>query len=262
MMSDGTQRYLGYLTTPLYLTCFGLLLVLFHPIQIVAYHGFGYGAQQKVIHWLNLCLTRSLLLVGAKVDFQVRHDRIPTGSPLIFVANHQSMNDIPALIWYLRRYRLVLIGKRELSRGIPSISLNYHYGGAVSVDRKNPAQAYAALDGLAERIRNSNEAVILFPEGTRARDGAMKAFHPGGLTRLMEQLPDAVLVPVAISNSWKLLRYGFWPVPFGVHIRWQVLDALPPGGFSPRERIDRAELRIRECLGQEHGVASTIPPIA
>jgi 1-acyl-sn-glycerol-3-phosphate acyltransferase len=48
---------------------------------------------------------------------------IPNGVPIIFVANHQSLYDILGIIWYLRKFHAKFVSKKELGKGIPSVSL-------------------------------------------------------------------------------------------------------------------------------------------
>ena len=59
----------------------------------------------------------------------------------------------------------------------------------------------------------------IFPEGTRARGGVLGPFRPQGTFALMAAAPDAPVVPVAIDDSWRLLRHGLRPVPFGTRVR-------------------------------------------
>jgi len=80
---------------------FGLLLLVFHPIQWFCYNVLGYNAHRSSVALLNLCLLRSTHLLGTTYSFDNPND-IPTGRPLIIVPNHQSMHDIPPIIWFLR----------------------------------------------------------------------------------------------------------------------------------------------------------------
>jgi 1-acyl-sn-glycerol-3-phosphate acyltransferase len=73
-------------------------------------------------------------------------ERVPKNVPIIFVSNHQSMYDIIAMIWFLRRFHCKFVSKKELE-GIPSIS-NLRHGGSALIDRKDPKQAIPAIKGL------------------------------------------------------------------------------------------------------------------
>ena len=63
--------------------------------------------------------------------------------PVVFVANHQSLYDIPPFIWFMRSNHPKFISKIELAKGIPSVSYNLRHGGAALIDRKNPRQSFS-----------------------------------------------------------------------------------------------------------------------
>src|SRR4051812_24154515 len=117
------RKLLGYILTPLHYIGFGLSLLIFHPIQWVAYNVFGYRAHKFIVDVLNWFLTASYYFLGNTVTF-VNRQPLPTDRPIIFMANHQSTYDIPPLIYHLRKYHAKFIAKIELTKGIPSISYN------------------------------------------------------------------------------------------------------------------------------------------
>lgn len=241
-------RLLAYLTTLLYLLAFGLCLLLFHPVQVIAWNVFGNQAHQRSIIWLNWCLDHILLINGTRLDFRWNGHKPPQNRKIIVVANHQSMNDIPSLIWHFQHWRLIFIAKRELAKGIPSISYNFTRGGAVGINRKDGAEAVRLIREMGERAHQEGRSVCIFPEGTRSRNGELKKFSEGGLRALCEAMPQALIVPVAIHNSWKLAQHSFWPIPFGVHVRWEVLPSIESEGRNPSDLIIEAESAIRQHL--------------
>src|ERR1700761_5128408 len=129
------KKLLGYILSPITIIAFFLILCIFQPVQWICYRFFGYSAHKKAVDLLNLCLTSTVYVVGDTVTF-INKQNLPTGRPMIFLANHQSLLDIPPLIWYLRKYHAKFISKIELTKGIPSVSFNLKYGGAANIDRK------------------------------------------------------------------------------------------------------------------------------
>src|SRR5690606_4117310 len=117
------KRIVDYFLSILYMIHFGATLAFFHLYQVVAFHLFGRKGQKIAAEHLNFSLTYGLLLTGASIKFR-QEAPIPTGRPIIFVANHQSTYDIPGLGWFLRKYATNIISKIELAHGIPSISGN------------------------------------------------------------------------------------------------------------------------------------------
>jgi len=243
------NKFLGYIFSPLFYVMFGLSLLIFHPIQWICYRFFGYKAHKVSVDALNFCLTYCDLFLGSSVTF-INQQNLPEGQPKIFVANHQSMYDIPALIWFLRKHHVKFISKIELTKGIPSISFNLKYGGGANIDRKDSKQAVSEIIKLGRRMKEKNWSTLIFAEGTRAKDGQMKPFHVGGIATLLKAAPEALIVPVAIENSWKLVQYGSYPLSFGEKLRWTVLQPLHTSGKNPEELVLEAENAIREKLQQ------------
>jgi len=63
---------------------------------------------------------------------------------------------------------------------------------------------------------------VIYPEGTRSRNGMPGTFASSGLKMLCKYAPDAWVVPVTINNSWKLFRYGKFPLGIGSNLKFIV----------------------------------------
>lgn len=170
---------------------------------------------------MNWFLMRSTILLGTTYTFE-KPNNIPRDRPLIIVPNHQSMHDIPPILWFMRRYHPKFVSKTELGKGIPSVSYNLRHGGSVLIDRKDSRQALVEIAKLGRYIEKYNRSAVIFPEGTRSRTGHPKPFKSTGLKLLMKNAPSALVVPVSIDNSWKMLRYGKFPNGIGNHISFRV----------------------------------------
>lgn len=242
------RKLLAYPLTIIYFLFFGIALLVFHPVQWICFNVFGYNAHKKSVSILNLVLMRCTHLLGTSYSYNNPH-QLPKNRPLIIVANHQSMNDIPPIIWYFRAHHPKFVSKIELGKGIPSVSYNLRHGGSALIDRKDSRQALTEIAKLGKYIEATNRSAVIFPEGTRSRNGHPKKFQPMGLKVLMKQSPSALLVPVSINNSWKILRYGKFPYGIGSHLTFQVHKPIENNG-SPDELIAQIEAVIN------HGVNS------
>ena len=249
------KKILSYLLTPIYLICFGLLLVIFHPIQMFTRWIWGYPVRKKAVDVLNYGLLYSLRILGTKITFYGL-EKIPQGRPLIIVANHQTTLDIPAVIVGFRKNHPKFISKIELGKGIPSISYNLRHGGSVLIDRKNPRQAVKDILELGKHIEANNYAACIFPEGTRAKDGKLKPFMPAGIASLYKTAPSALIVPFAIDGNYELMKHGYFPMTVGVHLKFTVFDPIEPSGKDMAELTLKIENMIRKELGQETRTAS------
>ena len=223
------RKILAYPLTVIYFILFGIVLVVFHPIQWICLNLFGYSAHKKSVSLLNLVLIRITLVLGTWYTFENPH-KIPKDRPLIIIANHQSMNDIPPIIWFLRAHHPKFISKIELGKGIPSVSYNLRHGGSVLINRKDSKQALDQIAKLGKYIEEHKRSAVIFPEGTRGRTGHPKKFQTNGLKTLMRFSPSALLVPITINNSWKMLRYGKFPYGIGSHLKFTVHPPLENSG--------------------------------
>lgn len=243
------NKFLGYILTPVFYFFFFLTLIIFQPIQWVCFRLFGYKAHKVSVDYLNFFLTYCQVFLGNSITF-VNQQELPADRPVIFVANHQSMYDIPGIIWFLKKHHVKFISKIELTKGIPSISFNLKYGGGANINRKDSKQAVSEIIKLGRRMNDNNWSAMIFAEGTRAKDGLMKPFHVGGIATLLKAAPDALIVPIAIENSWKIVQYGAFPLSCGEKIRWTVLPPVPTAGLNPEELTLAAEQAIRKFLKQ------------
>jgi 1-acyl-sn-glycerol-3-phosphate acyltransferase len=243
------KKIVDYILSVIFFLSFGLLLLIFHPIQWLCLRIGGYAAHKRSVDLLNGGLVGTYALLGNVVRFVNKHE-LPSNRPIIFVANHQSMFDIPPLIWFLRKYHAKFISKIELTKGIPSVSFNLKYGGGANIDRKDPKQAVAAILQLAARMKENNWSAVIFPEGTRSKDGKLKAFNVGGIATILKKVPHALIVPIAIHNSWRMQRNGGFPLDTFNRMIWEVLEPIEPEKKGAEALVVEAEQNIRRALGQ------------
>jgi 1-acyl-sn-glycerol-3-phosphate acyltransferase len=237
------SKILRYPFTMLFYLFFGLGLVFFDVVQRISLTISGYKPHKVSVDLFNATIVRSLHVLGTRFTIELP-ENLPVHKPVIIASNHQSMWDIPPLIWFLRKLHVKFISKIELGKGIPSISYNLRKGGSVLIDRKDPGQATAQIEKIARYISKNNRAVVIFPEGTRSRDGYPKPFRTKGLLTLFKNAPDGLVLPVSISNSWKLQRFGMFPMPLGVHLKMKVHEPLTISKYTPEALIILVEQTI------------------
>lgn len=236
------QKLLSYILTPFFFVSFGVCLLIFHPIQWLGFKIFGYGGLKPVVSKLNFFLMRSTNILGTTYKFTNNFD-LPTDRPLIIVTNHQSMYDIPPLIWYMRKHHPKFVSKKELGKGIPSVSFNLVHGGSVLIDRNDGKSALLEIGRLGTYIEEHKRSAVIFPEGTRSRDGQPKAFKPMGLKMLLKKAPSALIVPISINNSWKLIRFGQFPMGLGAKVQLDVKQPIENNG-NYDELIEQIEASV------------------
>jgi 1-acyl-sn-glycerol-3-phosphate acyltransferase len=241
------QKLISYPISAIYYLCFGLALVFFHPVQWICFNVFGYQAHKKSVDYLNLVLLKCTNILGTSYTFENR-ELIPKNVPLIFVSNHQSLYDIIAMIWYLRDFHCKFVSKKELGKGIPSVSYNLRHGGSVLIDRKDPKQSIPLIKKLSEYIEKNQRSAVIFPEGTRSKSGKPKEFAQSGLKILCKYAPSAYVVPISINNSWKMVKFGFFPLGLRNHLSFTVHKPLKVNEFDFAEIMQKTENTIIEGI--------------
>jgi 1-acyl-sn-glycerol-3-phosphate acyltransferase len=244
------KKLLGYIFTPVHYIGFGLSLCVFHPIQWLTLKYGGYKAHKKCVDILNFFLVSTYYLIGARIKFSIPY-ALPQNRPIIFIANHQSVYDLPPLIWFLRKHHAKFISKIELTRGIPSISFNLKHGGGANIDRSDPKQSISEIIKFAGRMKDNNWSAFIFPEGTRSRDGELKPFALAGVAALLKKVPNALVVPIAIQGPWKMTRYGNYPLSFGEKLSWTVLPSIEPDKRPAQDVLTEAEDAIRGVVSKK-----------
>lgn len=237
------QKIISYPLSIVYSMLFLFWLILFHPIQWISYNVFGYNAHKRSVAIMNLFLVRTSHLLGTTYTFEGR-EKLPKNAPLVIVSNHQSLHDIPAVIWFMRAWHPKFISKKELGKGIPSVSYNLRNGGSALIDRKDAKQALGEIKKTAEYINKNNYSVMIFPEGTRGKKGIPKPFSVNGLKMLYKFAPDAYFVPITINNSWKMDKFGKFPKGLGTKISFQIHEPLKISDYSFEEIFEKTESTI------------------
>jgi len=161
----------------------------------------------------------------------------------ILVSNHQSFFDIFSLLGYLP-LQFRWIAKAELFR-IPLLGWSMSRTGYIAIERDSPKKAYRSMLAAAEKVRNG-VSVLIFPEGTRSRDGILQPFKKGVfLIALKSQAP---ILPVAIRGTRDIMRKNDWRTyPGNVEIR--IFPPIETAGFSMDKEAELSE-RVRKTLLQ------------
>lgn len=238
------MKIFSYFLSSIFIVIFYLELIIFHPLQWIGLKLFGYKGHKFVVDLMNLVLMRTTLLLGIHTKFKNEHI-LKEGISYIFVCNHQSTFDIPPLGWYLRKYHPKYVSKKELAKGVPSVSFNLRNGGSVLIDRKNGGAALKDLMGFGKKINENKWSAVIFPEGTRSRNGEPKAFSSNGLKVLTKTNPDAYVVPISINNSWCIFKYGKFPLGLFKPITFEVHEPIKVSSMKFEALLQKTETTVK-----------------
>ncbi len=144
----------------------------------------------------------------------IGEENIPKDKGVLFVGNHQSNLDIPIIMGFINKPK-GFIAKVELAK-IPILSKWMKYLGCVFIDRSDVRQSLLAINQGAENLKKGISMVI-FPEGTRSKDGILGDFKPGSLKLAIKA--GAPVIPVTLNGSVNILpKKGFIIRPTEVKI--------------------------------------------
>lgn len=180
-----------------------------------------------------------LTLYGIRVSVEgIEH--LDPSKRYIYVSNHASMFDIPAVLTGIPdEIRIVM--KKELTR-IPFFGWAMAAGPYIVIDRFHAKDAVKSLDRAAERIRNG-ASVLLFAEGTRTLDGKLQPFKRGAFA--LASKSGVPIIPVAINNTFRILPKGS-KVVRPAHITVVLGRSIPTGGIEGKQ----GEMKLMEEVHQ------------
>ncbi len=166
------------------------------------------------------------------MDVEVRgRENLPTDAgPVVYVANHQSYIDIPVLLAELDKPH-ALLAKEELSH-IPFLSMWMRALGCVFVPRDDIRGSAAALQDAVDIVKRG-ESIIVFPEGTRSKDGDVHDFKGGAMRAAVKN--KAPIVPVAIDGTFYALEGNHYRVK-PTHVVVEILPPVQTAGLSKEEQ--------------------------
>ncbi|HEX2642216.1 MAG TPA: lysophospholipid acyltransferase family protein, partial [Thermoanaerobaculia bacterium] len=196
---------------------------------------------------------------GVRVDTEYAAELVP-GASYVFLCNHQSLFDIPALLATCPG-QVRFLAKRTLFL-IPIFGWALAAGGFIPIDRKDRSKARQSFAAAIDRLRGG-VSILLFPEGTRSLTDTLLPFQRGGfLIALKTGLP---IVPVGIEGSRAIQHRGNWAIrPGRVVVRYGA--PLRPADYGLRRKGELiAEVRRQvatmarlQLPPDETAVASTV----
>ena len=178
-------------------------------------------------------LSSSCRLAGVRFRVTGR-ERIPSDRACIFMSNHVSNLDPPALISLIPGRTSAFL-KRSLMQ-IPILGTGFRQGEFIAVDRSGNVSDAKESVGAAERVLAKGVHITTFVEGTRSSDGRMLPFKKGPFFLAMNT--GAPCIPVSIHGTEQILRKGSLRMrPGDAFVTFH--DPIDPGSFASRDELMR-----------------------
>ena len=193
-----------------------------------------------------------LFATGVRVKVHNR-ELIADGKPHIFVANHLSWYDIPALACFLPRAKFV--AKAELFN-LPVFGAAMRVAGMIPIERQNRKAAFGSYDDAANKIREGN-SVVVFPEATRGVSYPLRPFKKGPF--VLATAAGAPIIPILIHGTLEVIAKGdvlVHPRRVDVHL----LEPVEVTGLDYNDRdalAEKVNQRIGDALFRLYGIQGT-----
>lgn len=227
---------------PSVVRCLILILVwtvLALPAALVIFPWTLITRKTQVLLRVGFWITRTGLPFGGVRVVVHGLDRVPRGASIV-MANHSSNLDPPVLIPLLPG-RVVIYLKASLMR-IPVLGYALRLAGDIPVTRDGSVEGAKAASAAARRELDHGSCLVVFPEGTRSRDGSLLPFKKGPFFLAMES--GAPVVPVSIVGATRMLPKGSLNLKSGtVSVTFHA--PIHPSNYSDKEELMAA---VRDAI--------------
>ncbi|MFL5551590.1 MAG: lysophospholipid acyltransferase family protein [Gemmatimonadaceae bacterium] len=212
------------------------------------------GIYDKAPRWWSAAV---LWAVGIKVRVHGL-DKLKPEEPHIFASNHVSWFDVPALAKVLPRYKFV--AKAELFK-VPIFGGGMRAVGMIEIQRDNRKAAFGAYEVAAERIR-AGSSVIVFPEGTRGHEYALRPFKKGPF--VLAIAAGVPIVPIIVHGTIEIMPKGsLWAHPGTIDVH--LLEPVSTTGvdYDHREALmQTVRTRMADAMRELYGVEPLPTPMS
>lgn len=177
--------------------------------------------------------------------------KIPHDKPVLFVSNHQSMWDIPPIMWKYRKNRPKFIAKKELAGIVPSVSFYLKYADHLLIDRSKSEDALQKIKDFAQNLDKNQYSLVIYPEGTRSKDGRVGYFKSKGIREILLKMPEILIIPVAQHNTREIDNNGKFFKKLGITIKVEMLEPRYLHLEKLEEELEQLRIEISEAIGVE-----------
>jgi 1-acyl-sn-glycerol-3-phosphate acyltransferase len=171
-------------------------------------------------------------------------ERLATDKPRLVVANHASWVDPPALL-AARGLRLRFILKKELMK-VPFVGWYSRLAGHYLLDREDPRAAKALMARAVANSRKYGFHPLVFPEGTRSKDGRLGELKPGSFQLAIDG--DMEIQPIAILGSYAMMPSGTSSPRHAGEIVLRIGEPIPVEGLKGSRGRRELAARVAEAL--------------
>lgn len=191
----------------------------------------------KFIMWISLCrvTVRGVNNLDKKTSY-------------IFVCNHQGAYDIFAIYgWLGHNFKWMM---KQALRHIPMVGYACYRAGHIYVDKSSPSAIRNTMETAEKQLRGGM-SVVVFPEGTRSKNGRLGNFKRGAY--MLAQEFNLPVVPVTIDGSYDIMPISA-KLPRPGHIILTIHKPIEPtdDGHEISDLIERTRKAITDALPEKN----------
>ena len=212
-------------------------------LGLLALPGGMFDRSGRRLHWFSRAwswLIMKTILSPVKVTGL---EKIDTSKPHVYAVNHASAMDIPFLYVHLP-FQFRIVFKKELL-AYPVVGWQLKRSGQVCIDQQKPTNSIAAIRSAVKSLK-AGMPLVIFPEGGRTPDGAIKPFLPGALFLAIKAQVD--IVPVALIGTYELLPMDTYHIKCRP-LEMRVGEPISTTGLTLRE-MEAVSAKVRKAIEQ------------
>jgi len=237
-----------------------ILLGLIYSVLLLALSGlllvcWLLGLREPLLSVSRWAMALGLKVLGIRVEV-LGLESVDRGARYVFMANHLSFIDGPLLFRVIPQSVRVIL-KKSVFR-IPVLGPGMRFVGFVPVDRKGIRGGRQSIETAKRLMRERGYSYLIFPEGTRSRDGRIQAFRRGGFFLAIEA--GAPIVPISIRGTYELMPKGSIFAGSGrVQVRFH--PPIPSPGYAPETMAGLMD-RVKAAIASEPVEPPAAPPVS
>ena len=204
------------------------------------------------LHWFSQAWSWLIMKTIFSPVRVVGLDKIDTSKSHVYAVNHASALDIPVLYVYLP-FQFRIAFKKELL-AYPVVGWQLRRSGQVCIDQQNPAKSISSIRAALKGLK-AGLPLVIFPEGGRTPDGAIKPFLPGALFLAIKSQVD--IVPVALVGTYELLPMDTFHIKCRP-LEMRVGEPIPTAGMTLRD-MEAVSAKVQKAVEDLYYSERSVP---
>jgi 1-acyl-sn-glycerol-3-phosphate acyltransferase len=210
------------------MTYIKLFLIILHTIITSFFSALAslLDKSYKSFFWITKYYSNGIFLISGTKIKVTGLDNFDHSGTYVFVSNHSSQYDIPA-VQSAAPVKVSIIYKKELNK-VPIFGWQLMVSPYISVDRQSSEGAFKSIEKAKKLMAEKNISILLFAEGTRSKTGEIQPFKRGAF--YLASRTGYPIIPVTVNGAAKILPKGTFKIKRGeIHVHFDKPVYSKPG---------------------------------